>query len=184
MVSKDVWQKAQEEERKWHTMTFDAGYEHYKESYRQYFEWVGIDPDLQGKSVVEIGPADFPALGYCTNGWNCLIIEPMPSEHLKRFDIPICTDLAEDAIYECDEVWFFNVLQHVIDPNKIIERAKKQSKVIRFFEPIDYGIDVCHPWNLTEEMFKDWFGNVKIYPPNPNANCFHTWKCCYGVWTK
>lgn len=180
------WRAAQEAERRFHNETFEQGLQHYRESYAQYFKHLGIDYDLKGKNIVEIGPADFPALAYCHNlGKDCLIIEPMPSEHLKRFNIPIITDLAEDAEYTADEVWLFNVLQHVIDPGKIIERAKKQASVIRFFEPINYGTDDCHLWNLTFDMFKEWFGNaVQHYPAGQPVKNFHTWECAYGVWTK
>lgn len=186
MVTQQQWLKAQEEERKFHNEDFETGFHHYLDSYAQYFEHLDIHYNLAGKNVVEIGPADFPALGYCKNrGKNCLIIEPMPSEHLKRFEIQINTGMAEDVVYEADEVWLFNILQHVIDPYKIVERAKNQSKVVRFFEPINYGINECHPWNLTMEMFREWFGDcVKHYPAGQNVKNFHTWECAYGVWEK
>ncbi|HEU5290949.1 MAG TPA: hypothetical protein VFU05_09925 [Cyclobacteriaceae bacterium] len=185
-ISKERWDAAQIAERSFHKEDFQTGYNHYAESYRQYFQHLGIDYDLQGKNIVEIGPADFPALAYCKNaGTGSIIIEPMPSEHLKRFGLTIKTDLAEDAEYQADEVWLLNVLQHVMNPYEIVERAKKQASVIRFFEPINYGIDDCHPWNLTMDMFREWFGEVvKYYPPNQPVKNFHTWECAYGVWIK
>lgn len=186
MVTKQQWEAAQKAERQFHNEPFLTGLEHYLDSYMQYFEHLGIDSDLRGKNIVEIGPADFPGLAYCSNlGANCLIIEPMPSDHLKMFELRISNEMAEDAVYEADEVWLFNVLQHVIDPYKIVERAKEQSKVIRFFEPINYGINECHPWNLTMQMFKGWFGDcVKHYPAGQDVKNFHTWECVYGVWIK
>lgn len=184
MIELSRWQKAQEAERKFHNEDFETGKAHYAKSYKQYFLWLSINPDLKGMNVIEIGPADFPALGYCANiGANSLIIEPMPSDFLRRFNLPVSTDMAEDAVYNADEVWLFNVLQHVRDPYAIVERAKKQAKVIRFFEPINYGIDDCHPWNLTMEMFRDWFGDcVRHYKGNPQAEAFHTHECAYGIW--
>lgn len=186
MITHEQWQKAQEAERRFHTESFEDGYRHYAQSYRQYFAHLDIPADMQGADIVEIGPADFPALGYVTNrGVNSLIIEPMPSEYLKQFGIPVMRECAENANYVADEVWLFNVLQHVIDPYKIVERAKKQAKAIRFFEPVNYGIDECHPWNLTMDMFKEWFGDcVKQYPAGQNVTNFHTWECAYGVWVK
>lgn len=186
MVTHDQWIAAQREERKFHTESFERGYAHYAESYRQYFAHLDIPSDMQGANIVEIGPADFPALAYVTNlGDDCLIIEPMPSEYLSRFGIPVIQMMAEDAMYKADEVWLLNVLQHVVDPHKIVERAKAQAKVIRFFEPVNYGIDACHPWNLTMAMFKAWFGDcVKHYPAGQNVTNFHTWECAYGVWVK
>jgi hypothetical protein len=185
MVTKERWEAAQVEERKFHTEGFHEGREHYGITYEQYFKYLGIEKDLQGKNIVEIGPADFPALAYCENlGPNCLVIEPMPSENLKLSGLTILQDIAEEAVYEADEVWLMNVLQHVIDPHKIVDRAKQQSKVIRYFEPVNYGTDVCHPWNLTKEMFEGWFGEVNYYPKNTTAVWFHTWECVYGVWQK
>lgn len=173
------WQLAQIEERKFHTGSFD----HYMESYKHYFKYLGIKPGLENKKIVEIGPADYPALAYCSDIGESFVIEPMPSEVLKTFNIPIVTDCAEDVFYQADEVWLMNVLQHTIDPNKIIERAKKQAKVIRFFEPINYGVDECHLWNFTLEDFKNWFGDsVEYYPKNETAKNFHTWECAYGIY--
>ena len=182
-VTHSRWLEAQQHERKFHNEDFETGRRHYAESYRQYFEYLGITEPVG--IVCEIGPADFPALGYINHAKGSFIIEPMPSEHLKRFGIPVVTDMAEDAEYQVDEVWLFNVLQHVIDPYKIVERAKAQANVIRFFEPINYGIDDCHPWNLTMEMFKGWFGDcVFHYPGGQQVTNFHTHECAYGVWRK
>jgi hypothetical protein len=184
MVTNSQWQKAQIAERRFHTESFYDGYNHYEQSYRQYFQHLGI-LNVSDRVIVEIGPADFPALAYVQHAKGSMIIEPMPSEHLKRFGIPINTGMAEDVEYEADEVWLFNVLQHVIDPHKIVERAKKQASVVRFFEPIDYGCDECHPWNLTEAMFREWFGDaVQIWEAGQDVVNFHTWKCAYGVWRK
>lgn len=185
MITQERWLQAQAAERRFHSNeSFGEGLTHYGESYEQYFKCLDIDNDLQGKNICEIGPADFPALGYCKNrGDRCLIIEPMPSDYLKSFGIPVMTDPAEYAIYNTDEVWLMNVLQHVLDPYKIVEQAKKQSKVIRFFEPINYGVNECHPWNLTKEMFEEWFPrSVKIWEAGQNVKNFHTWECAYGVW--
>ena len=185
-ISKERWLQAQEAERSFHQEDFATGFKHYAESYRQYFNHLEIDTDLKGKDVVEIGPADFPALSHCINaGEGSLIIEPMPSEYLKRSGFKINTGLAEDTEYKADEVWLFNILQHVMNPYKIVERAKRQASVIRFFEPINYGVNDCHPWNLTIDMFNNWFGDcVKYYPANQPVKNFHTWECVYGVWHK
>jgi hypothetical protein len=176
------WIKAQEAERKYHTMGFEEGIKHYSKTYRQYFDYLGIDPDLKGKRVAEVGPADFPALMICKNRNESFIVEPLPSKYLKSFRIWVDQRIAEDVDFsDCDEVWLLNVLQHVQDPYKIVENAKK-AKVVRWFEPINYGVDECHLWNLTLDMFKEWFGEVNYYPKNEKAEAFHQWECCYGVW--
>ena len=183
MVELQTWYDAQREERKFHCDEFDPGFFKYGFVYDQYFKYLDIKLDQNGKKIVEIGPADFPALAYCNNySKDSYVIEPMPSEHLKRSGIKIVDRPAENVNIEADEVWLMNVLQHVIDPHKIVERAKK-AKVVRFFEPINYGVDECHLWNLTTGMFKEWFGDcVNYYPKNNNYINFHQWECAYGVY--
>lgn len=175
------WNEAQIAERSKHNMSYDEGLKHYRKTYRQgYFKYLNINPILNGKKVAEIGPADFPALAYCEGTENSLIVEPMPSDILESFKIPIVCYPAEDMDFsDFDEVWIFNVLQHVIDPGKIVDNAKK-AKCVRFFEPINFGTDECHLHNLTMEMFVEWFGEAKYYPKNDKAEAFHTWECAYG----
>jgi hypothetical protein len=195
MVTNEQWQAAQVAERKQHTLSRAEGYEHYMDSYRQYLDFVGFD--LQkgtGTSIiVEIGPADFAALMYM-DVLQGVIIEPMPSAILREWIdghpwIDLVTQPAEnykiEPIGNRIEVWLFNVLQHVIDPDAIIANCKYFASTVRFFEPINCGTDECHLHNLTIEMFKNWFGveNVNYYPPNPDAKNFHTHESAYGVWS-
>lgn len=183
-----VWENAQKMERRSHTLPFKKGYEMYKNSYRQYFEFLKIDIDLKRKSIIEIGPADYPALEYCENYSQSFVIEPMPSSHLANLiedkPIKLITEKAEGFKFpECDEVWFMNVLQHVQDPVKIINNAKKSAKLIRFFEPINYSTDKMHLHEFNLAWFKSHFGDcVKHYPKNNKAVNFHTWECAYGIY--
>ena len=177
----ETWHSAQLKEREFHTHGYVDGVEHYRDVYKQYFEWLRIERNLLGKKVIEIGPADIPALSFCKHIGESYIIEPMASGLLKRFNIPIIQEPAENVDFIGDEVWMMNLLQHVQDPFKIVEQAKK-SKIVRWFEPVNYGIDECHLWNLTHEMFKDWFGVSNKYGPNPHSWKFHQWECSYGVW--
>lgn len=187
-ISNEIWQQAQEMERQFHTMPFKQGYEVYRESYRQYFQYLNIDPDLNGKSIIEIGPADYPALEFCTNYSKSYVIEPMPSSHLanliKNKPIELIKQKAEDYIFpECDEVWLFNVLQHVQNSERIINKAKQTAKIIRFFEPINYPKDKMHLHIFKLIYFRRFFGDcVKHYPKTNNVKNFHTWECAYGIY--
>ena len=178
------WERAQISERRKHTFEFQEGYLHYLRSYVTYFSYLQIDLNIKGNKIAEIGPADYPGLSYCFNTQNCVAIEPMPSIILSTSGINVVRCKAEDFDFsDYDEVWIMNVLQHVEDPGKIVEKAK-QAKCVKFFEPINFGTDECHLHNLTMEMFKDWFGDVKYYPKNENAVAFHTWECAYGIWLR
>ena len=57
-----------------------------------------------------------------------------------------------------DEVWIYNVLQHVIDPAEIIANAKRAGKIIRLFEWLEIGVAPGHPHNLLEDQMNEWLG--------------------------
>ena len=182
MITQRKWENAQRVERGHHTMSRESGLIMYQDSYMNYFFYLGIESDLKGKTVAEVGPADFPALHFCMNIGNSFIVEPMESEILKSFNIPIMSTMAEKVDFsECDEVWLFNVLQHTKEPEKIVSRAKK-GRIVRYFEPINYETDDAHLHNFTLKDFEGWFGNALYYPPNQNAINFHTHECAYGIY--
>jgi len=149
-----------------------------------------MERDQHGKSILEIGPADFPALGYCENARGT-IIEPMESEHLKTIcdalNILILTtpleEISQAALDEigANEVWLMNVIQHVIDPELFIAQCKAAAPVIRFFEPIDCGTCEYHPHAFTIDDFIRWFGAAERYIGGTDED-FHTADCAYGTW--
>lgn len=181
-INNERWQLAQQEERKQHFYSYDEGVAHYKKSYDNYLKYLGTDYNHEGKTIVEIGCADFPALQH-VDAYRKIVVEPMPSEHLKFICFAHDIELIENAVEkiyipQSDEIWLLNVLQHVIDPDLFIEKCKASTKLIRFFEPLNYPADVCHPHVLTEEDFTRWFGHFAIYKDKVQG--FHQWECCYG----
>ncbi len=189
-ITRERWQQAQIAERAAHVHTFEEGRSWYEKIYPRYFSYLGINPDLRLEWIIEIDCADFPALGHCKNLFNCIIIEPMPSEYLDKMiegkNIALIKAPCEDVVLpKVNEVWLLNVLQHVIDPDKIINQCKEAADVIRFFEPINYPTNEPHPHLFTLDYFKSHFGEcVNHYPPNPNEPEFHQWENAYGVWRK
>jgi len=190
MIERSKWELGQIEERRHHIFDEIEGRKHYKNSYRNYFHYLQINLDLQEKDIMEIGPADFSALDYCHNHGNCYIIEPMPSSLLRntcdKAGFTLLTKPAEEIDFpKVDEVWLMNVLQHVLDPNIIIDKAKKASKIIRFFEPIEAGKDKAHHHEFTMGFFIGHFGDcVQYYEAGQGIHDFHTHQCSYGIWTK
>lgn len=184
------WEEAQKAEREQHKMGYAEGIVHYAESYNQYFKHVQLGKDLHGLHVIEIGPADFPALYFCEN-YNGVIVEPMPSDHLRT----ICENKGIRLIVEpfevseivlepaqTVEVWLFNVMQHVQDPDVFIARCKMLADRIRFFEPINQPITTYHPHTFTKEDFEKWFpGTVQDYKGGFIPG-FHEADCVYGCW--
>lgn len=185
------WAIAQQEERKHHSGTLEAGVEAYKESYAQYFKYLETTNDQTGKKIIEIGCADVPALMFCNGYKPSFIIEPLPSpillELTKDLAITILVDAAENLDFpKVDEVWLFNVLQHVIDPDVIINKCKEAAKVIRFFEPVEDHIDLCHLHTFSLDYFKGHFGDCVQYYEDHKGRVknFHEHEAAYGVWVK
>jgi hypothetical protein len=187
------WEKAQQAEREQHTMSFVEGTMHYGKAYVNYFRMVGLGNNLHGLNVIEIGPADFPALQHCVN-FNGVIIEPMPSEHLeavcKEKGITLVTMPFEQVPLELvqgeglREVWLFNVMQHVINPADFIVKVKGVADRVRFFEPINEPITDYHPHTYTLENYKDWFGDCVNLYAGGTIEGFHEADCAYGCWVK
>jgi hypothetical protein len=192
-ISVERWQQAQKAEREQHTLNYMEGLLHYAASYKNYFHYVSLGNDIGNLHVIEVGPADFPALNECKGEGKLTIVEPMPSEHLEKIcrekGITLITTPFEDIeIWEIPEgtieVWLFNVMQHIIDPDKFIERAKAIADRIRFFEPIDQAITEYHPHTYSLKDYQKYFGDcVQLYAGG-NIPGFHEADCAYGVWVK
>lgn len=187
------WQIAQEEERKHHTGSLEQGICAYAHTYDEYFRYTGGGRHQKGKKIIEIGCADIPGLYYCSGFKRGIVIEPMPSNILIELakstepNIEIIKAPAEDIEFpKVDEVWLFNVLQHVIDPDVIINKAKAAAKIIRFFEPINDHIDLCHLHSFTLDYFKGHFGDCVIHYEDHKGRVqgFHEHECAYGTWIK
>lgn len=191
-ISLERWQQAQQAEREFHDgQTYEDGRSHYADSYRQYFDYVGITPDnIAGKSIMEVGCADFPALSYIDGYLVGFIVEPIASPYLEKCvsenpHLILLKNTVEDIkLPIVTEVWIFNVMQHIIDPLLFISKLKESANVIRYFEPINTELNVCHPHAYTLEFFKEHFGDAKHYPFNNDAVNFHQHECAYGVWEK
>lgn len=189
-ITEKRWKEAQEKEIHHHLVeSLDHSFHHYSIAYQKYFKYLGINSlDLEGKSIVEIGPAIIPSLLFCENYSKSYIIEPIEypqTNHLykDKLNISFIREPAEKCKFpEVDEVWIFNLMQHVQDPDLLIKVCKENSKIIRFFEPIDYPVSIDHPFSYSFEDYVDYFGScVREYKPN-ELEGFHTSRCAYGIY--
>lgn len=146
------------------------------------FDYLGIEPDQQGAMIVEIGCGPYPATSFVVN-LEPILIEPLGFNQLNRMIGAqwIRAPFEDTEIKQADEVWLFNCIQHVRDPELVITKAKEIAKVIRFFEPVDYPTCVYHPHTFTQDDFVRWFGDsVKRYTDRLPG--FFDDDCCYGTW--
>lgn len=74
-----------------------------------------------------------------------------------------------------DEVWLYNCLQHVDDPEKIIRNAVgalKPGGVFRIFEWINTPTNTAHPHTLTREQLDKWIGQQGSTVHLSETGCF------------
>ena len=126
--------------------------------------------DLKSISVLDIGGGPVSMLLKCINLSLGAVVDPCdyPKWIDARYEeakIEYIRAKGEDVISKMDdpifdEVWIYNVLQHVDDPKLIIENSKKVSKIIRIFEWIDNGVSPGHPHDLKEEKLNTWLGGI------------------------
>lgn len=192
-ITKKRWDEAQKAERICHDEFLEKAGEdgvrqHYGKTYGRYFSHLGIDPNITDRTIIEIGCADFPALEWCAPCTKGYLVEPLPSPILKNlvdsFDhLELIQSKVEDiTLPQADEVWLLNVLQHVVDPDLFIEKCKEAAPVIRFFEPIDWPIEIYHPHTFDFEYFKGHFPQAERYTGTEPD--FHSAHCAYGTWTR
>lgn len=171
----DVWKKAQKFEKDWWGNCVNT----YGEEEKQltYADRMGLkffhngkspyNIDLQGKSVLDIGGGACSLLLKSVNGkTDCLcVFDPCNypewvadrySEAGISYEVVTGEDYKESYIF--DEVWTYNVLQHVKDPAKIITNARKSGRLIRIFEWIGIKDEHGHPHELTKESLDKWLG--------------------------
>lgn len=123
--------------------------------------------DMQGKSILDIGGGPVSLLLKCKNFKNGYVIDPCDYPEwvhdrykiakIDYWQIPAEAEELKHLI-PYDEVWIYNVLQHVQDPEKVIANARDIAKVIRIFEWVDMPPVVGHPHELTEAKLNKWLG--------------------------
>jgi hypothetical protein len=59
------------------------------------------------------------------------------------------------AVPPVDEVWMYNVLQHVINPRLVLANAAQSALLIRLFDWLDTTPCDGHPHTITEAMVAD-----------------------------
>ncbi len=190
-IELDRWQAAQTAEFGHHQ---DLRREAYITATNVIAKYLGFnyETDFTDKVVVQVGAGPRGSI-LSTNGnfKRGVVIEPLidrwPSdirEDYEKEGIEIIDEPYEnlDIELDIDETWFFNVVQHVMDPKEQLELAKKTSKVIRVFEPIGTGTDVAHPHYITKETFTDVLGDFGQIFEGGTEDGFFSCDCYYGTW--
>ena len=135
----------------------------------KYAELMGIEEyysyfKVGGKSILDIGGGPSSMLLRTLHLKKGKVVDPIKypdwtTERYKIKNIEVLVDCGEN-IDETgwDEVWIYNCLQHVRDPQRIIENAKRAAPVLRIFEWIDIPAHEGHPHELKEHLLDEWIG--------------------------
>ena len=148
---------------------------------------LGIDwqyfTGAQGKRVLDIGGGPTSMLLKTSQLKSGKVVDPIKYPQwtkdryaLAGIEVEVKTGEEVDET-GFDEVWIYNCLQHVIDPQLIIENAKRAAPILRIFEWINIPPHEGHPHELTKATLDQWIGqqgqwgrlNVSTIPNN-NVN--------------
>jgi hypothetical protein len=187
-----TWNEAQEWEREWHGTCQNT----YGEEEKQlvYAEKMGLKTFHNGKSpynftitgnILDVGGGCVSMLLKCPNAKGT-IVDPcsFPAWVYERYalaGIKYEKMAAEDMVYEneFDEVLIYNVLQHVIDPERVVHNALRAGKLVRIFEWLEVGISLGHPHNLAEDKLNLWLKGYGRTENISRSGCIGL--CYYGI---
>jgi len=185
------WDLAQTTEFGHHQDLRLEAYSHASRIIEKYLE-INYKEDFKDKVIVEVGAGPRGSILLTEGNFKRgIVVEPLidrwPAEIRKDYeDIGveiIAAPYEELEIDEkVDETWFFNVVQHVLDPKEQLELAKKTSKVIRVFESVGSAVDTAHPHLITNETFTEVLGDFGKTFRGGSERGFHSADCYYGTW--
>lgn len=169
MAMVDLWEAAQASEASFWRVPANMSYGQVKQE--GYVDMMGLEEygrcaryDLQGKTIIDVGGGPCSLLLRCYNFKGTVIdpcdLEPWVYERYAAAGIKVIKASAEDwepdGFY--DEAWCYNVLQHVRNPQAVVDMMKRAAKKVRVFEWIDTPTDTGHPNSFTTEDMDKLFG--------------------------
>ena len=191
------WDEAQNDEADWWGDCVNTFQEESKQ--RDYATRMGLVEEsvngkwpvyrLGGANVLDMGGGPTSLLLKCIErGAQCSVVDPCPYPEwvARRYEgagIRYYEALAEDFMFgpgTYTEVWIYNVLQHVEDPEAIIRNAWRFARTIRLFEWIGTKKDAMHLSAPTPQELSTWLhgGGTAEYMPAFHATAW------YGVFER
>ena len=185
-IERERWLQAQTQEI--HHAIYDLN--QLEQSINYYFNYFGDTHKIHGLKVAEIGCSTFPMASFFPD-MQITGVDPLFNQfndqvkfYWKTHQITAVSEAFEDwkTDEQFDEVWFINCLQHVIDPDLCLIKAKSLGKRVRVFEPINWPVDNMHPHTFTIDYFKNFFpdSDIKFYQGG-TIPAFHFADCAYFV---
>lgn len=166
-ATEDKWLTAQREEHKFHLHPENRPYERYKRA--RYAALMGINwENTEKRRILDVGAGPESLMLLYDVAPGSVALDPLPcteedKERYAAHGIQPVTSPAETwrwngALF--DEVWTYNCLQHVMNPQRIMENMKRWGHRVRLFEWLDAQLDEQHLHRFTaadfREAFADW----------------------------
>lgn len=115
--------------------------------------------------MLDIGGGPVSLLLKTTGGGTLTVVDPCPfprwvARRYREHGVDLIQATAEDyrPPHRYDEVWVYNVLQHVSDPEAVIATAREAGDRLRIFEWTGIPPDEMHPHVLEPEELGRWCG--------------------------
>lgn len=138
--------------------------------------------ELAGRSVLDLGGGPVSMLLKTVNGGALTVVDPCRYPHwvdlrYKVAGIHWLRMPAErfEAALQYDECWIYNVLQHVVDPERVISVARDSARVLRIFEWVGIPADELHPHRLDPKLLNEWCGTEGILEYGVNRAWGENW---------
>jgi hypothetical protein len=164
VITLDRWAKAQAAERAYWYPGDRHAHEARRHEEAERAIWIaatlGIAPEtVDGRSVLDIGGGPQPIVAWPTLPLaGRTLLDPLAiaeDEPVLFAGVHVVHDRAEEydgPIF--DEAWGYNVLQHVVDPVRVLAVAMAHARRVRWFEWVDQPISLVHPHTITAATFR------------------------------
>jgi hypothetical protein len=131
--------------------------------------------DLVGLNVLDLGGGPASMLLKTVDPGRLTVVDPCPyppwvaarytEAGIEYFQEPAETFVSTPTrgrnnveLYDYDEVWIYNVLQHVEDPAACIATARRHAPTLRIFDWVNTPPSLGHPHTLTKASLDEWIG--------------------------
>jgi hypothetical protein len=175
MIATERWQAAQAAEAAWWTPTPERAAE-VAAGHAWLRDLLDIRPEtVAGLTVTDLGGGAVPIVGHPDLALaRRVVVDPLEvtgwpaQDGVHRVVCP-----AEHYVgAPTDEVWVYNVLQHVLDPAAVVAVAQTHAVTrVRWFEYVETPVHTIHPHTITSAWLLDQF------PPTRWQRA----RCAYGM---
>lgn len=177
-IEKTQWMNAQKKEKNFWQKWFKANDndDTWLDTVVKYFEIK--NNDFENKTLVDIGSGPIGILTKLKSEEK-IAVDPLELDSIDSSITRIKSPGEEIPLpnEKADIVFIYNVLQHVISPEKVLDegyRLLKKGGTIYVLEQLNLPTNELHPHSLNDELFENWINKneFEIIKKNKENNCY------------